>query len=166
MLYKSAKEGEGETSGKLDKKRAEGLGKKLVLLKNGLIVNSLTPPPNPNPKKFSVAGENIAEEITGKFAGDGDKIPGICPTSKELTPPSSSPTPSPIIISITSSILLSLLSLSPGLVLSIDANLAAGDTGVSPEKLDSGGVESFPVRCWTIDRKLEGSTTMGFGEIE
>lgn len=65
----------GETTGAAEKNIEEGLGnKKLLLLPmNGLIMKSL----NPNRVCPSAAGKNIPGDIAGKFAGAGDKIPGI-----------------------------------------------------------------------------------------
>lgn len=142
-------DGVGDTIGA--EKKLEGLGKKLFPDRNGLR--------SCNKERVfgSDAGENIPGDIPGSVAGAGDKIPGFRPTSI------------PSVISIRSPAALSLsLSLSDGLVFSIDASLAAGETapaeglGSAPEIEDDD--DDDPVRRCTTSMKSLTVVWMTLGE--
>lgn len=143
-------DGVGDTRGA--EKKLEGLGKKLFPDKNGLRSCN-------NERVFgSEAGENIPGDIPGSVAGAGDSIPGFRPTSI------------PSVISIRSPAALSLsLSLSDGLVFSMDASLAAGETAPaeglgSPPAMEEDEDDDDPVRRCTTSMKSLTVVWMTLGE--
>lgn len=96
----------------------------------------------------SDAGEkNVPVATAGNVSGAGESIPGGIRIKTSSVPPSPTPV-SPI------------FSLGLGLAFSVTANLAAGDTSPSPEKLP----EESPVYRWTIDMKSDSLAWMTLGE--